>query len=180
MKQSSILLLLCIAVITTASECKKPKQPAPDNPYGLPNATQTGANIFACRINGQNWIAKNSRSNISGYTSNDTLVVSGANPETTSYMEIFFIRIYQLVDRQHKYRLSDTLKLYSEFVTNKNCFLNSGGLGVGKGKSFDGELNVTKIDRINKILSGTFWFNIKTDYCDTLKITDGRFDIKYN
>jgi hypothetical protein len=53
------------------------------------------------------------------------------------------------------------------------------GYGVGRGKSFQGELKLSKVDVSNKIISGTFWFNIKTDFCDTLKITDGRFDIKY-
>lgn len=179
MKPSNILLMLCVAVMSMASQCnKKPVDPYSDN--GLPPATQTGANIFACKVNRQNWIAKNFRNNILGYNSNDTLVVSGANPETTSYMELFFIRINHLIAGQQVYRLNDTLKYYAEFVTNKKCFSNTRGLDVGNGKCYDGEINFTKIDKTNKILSGTFWFNIDTDYCNTLKITDGRFDIKYH
>lgn len=179
MKPTIILTIFCIAITNSASKCKKTTaDPYSDN--GLPPATQTGANIFACKVNGKNWIATNYRRNISGYTSNDTLVVSGANPKATSYMELYFIRIYHLSDGQKIYRLNDTLKCYAEFVTNKNCFINFGGLGVGKVKSFDGEVKLTKVHKTNKILSGTFWFNIHTDYCDMLKITDGRFDIKYN
>ena len=135
MKKILVFFLLSIFL---AASCKKNSDKTTEDQ--LPPATQTGANIFACKVSGQNWIAKNYRSNILGYTSNDTLIVSGASPETTSYMEIFFIRIYQLVNGQQRYRLNDTSKMYSEFVTNKNCFPNSGGLGVGKGKSIDGEL----------------------------------------
>ena len=41
------------------AECHKEKNPPPDNPYGLPNATEDGHGLFACRINGVNTIAKN-------------------------------------------------------------------------------------------------------------------------
>jgi hypothetical protein len=43
----------------------------------------------------------------------------------------------------------------------------------------DGELALTKLDKINKIASGTFNCIIPIPNCDTLKVTDGRFDIKY-
>ena len=76
------------------------------------------------------------------------------------------------------YILNDTLNQFALFSTNKGCF-SVAGYGTGKGKSYEGSISFSKIDESNKILSGTFWFNIKTDYCDTLKITDGRFDIRY-
>lgn len=75
--------------------------------------------------------------------------------------------------------LNDTSLRFAKFSTNKPCFANIGGLNVGSGKSYDGKLFLTKIDTFQKIISGTFQFSIKTDFCDTLKITDGRFDIKY-
>jgi hypothetical protein len=37
----------------------------------------------------------------------------------------------------------------------------------------------SKIDRTNYILSGTFEFSAVTENCDTVKITDGRFDVHY-
>jgi hypothetical protein len=51
---AATLVLICIFCF---SNCHKNSNPAPDNPYGLPNATQTGAGVFAYRINGVNAIA---------------------------------------------------------------------------------------------------------------------------
>jgi len=145
----------------------------------LPLATQTGANIFACRVNGAAWISKTGSFNLGGGLTNDTLYVHGSNPESASYYELFNIAIAGLVIGNNFYLLNDTSRYFAEFSTNKPCFINSSGFGVGSGKSYNGQVSLTKVDTVQKILSGTFWFNIKTDFCDTLKITDGRFDIRY-
>ena len=41
---------------------------------------------------------------------------------------------------------------------------------------------ITKIDRTNKITSGTFSFKAenKDDPSDIISVTDGRFDVKYD
>lgn len=43
----------------------------------------------------------------------------------------------------------------------------------------NGELTIKRLDEINQIVSGTFWFNAVNDNADTVKITDGRFDMHY-
>lgn len=68
--------LLIATILLTASKCKKDTV-KPDNPYGLPNATQTGAGVFACRINGQSAIAKNRLGIIGASLTNDTLYIHG-------------------------------------------------------------------------------------------------------
>ena len=42
-----------------------------------------------------------------------------------------------------------------------------------------GELNLKKFDLVNQIASGTFWFNAVNDKGDTVKVTDGRFDVRF-
>jgi hypothetical protein len=42
-----------------------------------------------------------------------------------------------------------------------------------------GELNLKKFDEVNQIASGTFWFNAVNDVGDTVKVTEGRFDVKF-
>ena len=39
-----------LVVISITTSCYKSPPPVYDNPYGLPNATQVGADIFACRV----------------------------------------------------------------------------------------------------------------------------------
>jgi len=47
------------------------------------------------------------------------------------------------------------------------------------GSLYAGELWVKKLDTINQIVSGTFWFNAVNSNNDTIKITEGRFDMRY-
>ena len=42
-----------------------------------------------------------------------------------------------------------------------------------------GELIITKLDKNAGIISGTFNATLYKPGCDTLKITDGRFDMKF-
>ena len=38
---------------------------------------------------------------------------------------------------------------------------------------------ITKLDIPNRIISGTFDFRAVRPNCDTLRVSDGRFDIKF-
>jgi hypothetical protein len=42
-----------------------------------------------------------------------------------------------------------------------------------------GELYLKKFDEANQIVAGTFWFTVVKPNGDTVRITDGRFDMKY-
>lgn len=145
---------------------------------GLPKATKIGAMVFACKINGQNWISKKTRDNTGGGIQGDTLSVHGTNYPDGSPFEILSIVIKGLNSRT-TFALDDTQKRYAEFISEKTCSNNTTGNDLKRLKSNQGELILTHIDRDKKIVSGTFWFNILTDKCGDLKITDGRFDIQY-
>ncbi|MDP3665672.1 MAG: DUF6252 family protein [Sediminibacterium sp.] len=170
------LWLLGLCVILTASQCKKSVGPPPDNPYGLPNATQTGANTMACLINGTPWIFKWRLWTSLNAKVNDTAFSIGAFDSTST-----IIYVISKPSSDKIYRLNDTAKVYGLRTVEKNCFQNPiGGYGnIVPIKSYEGEVHLTKVDNVNKIISGTFWFQIKTDYCDTIKITNGRFDCQY-
>ena len=165
-----MISLMALAV----NGCKKSKDPEPDNPYGLPNATQEGKNIFACRVNGENWIAEKKFSYSIEVVWKDTFMVIRGIKTSDMYM---IILNNEHITKNKTYSLDDTLKCYADFSsTESNCFNSDGSRSA---KSYEGELTLTKVDTVNRILSGTFWFNILTDYCDTMKVTDGRFDIRY-
>ena len=46
-------------------------------------------------------------------------------------------------------------------------------------KSVEGKLSLKKYDKENQIISGTFSFSVKDDNDKIIKITDGRFDLRY-
>ena len=43
----------------------------------------------------------------------------------------------------------------------------------------EGKMSISKLDNVNRIISGTFSCSIIHAGCDTLKITEGRFDFKF-
>jgi hypothetical protein len=111
------LLFICFCF----AQCHKDKTPAPDNPYGLPNATQTGAGVFACRINGINAIAKNDIYHQGGGASiNDTIAVKGS-----FIIGRFFATIYVGLESNAMenvtYSLADTIHTYCFFITDSTC-----------------------------------------------------------
>jgi len=171
------LLLLGLCVILTASRCKKNVGPPSDNPYGLPNATQTGANIFACRINGQNWISKTEIFYMGASLGNDTLGITGS-AGSYSFQDII-INLYKNFQQGSLYNLGDSLKGRLFYLADTSC-LGAGGRGsIVTSHAVSGSLTLTRLDRTNKIFSGTFNCRIPIPKCDTLNVTDGRFDIKY-
>ncbi len=73
----ALFTFIMLQALLGCSGCKNSPSPAVDNPYGLPNATQTGANVFACRINGQNWISSTSILAMGAGIFNDSLRITG-------------------------------------------------------------------------------------------------------
>jgi hypothetical protein len=172
------LLLLPIVSILLALQCKKhSSNPPPDNPYGLPDASHTGANIFACRINGQNWISQSGIYKIGGGVNSDTVFCFG-KIYGNDYFEDLILNINGGAAENSQYDLNETGKYFIRISTNKTCLGNLGS-NVLNTKSVTGISHLTKIDKIKKIISGSFDCKIPIPGCDTLTITDGRFDIQY-
>lgn len=48
-------------------------------------------------------------------------------------------------------------------------------------KELPSRLTLTKIDTVNNIIAGTFEFTLLSEHAPgvTLKVTDGRFDLRY-
>ncbi|MGC8751863.1 DUF6252 family protein [Hydrotalea sp.] len=42
-----------------------------------------------------------------------------------------------------------------------------------------GELNIKKLDTVNQIVSGTFWFDAVNANGQKVQIREGRFDVRY-
>jgi hypothetical protein len=46
-------------------------------------------------------------------------------------------------------------------------------------KDLSGTLTITKFDQSSFMISGLFEFTQALDECDTMRVTDGRFDVKF-
>lgn len=143
-----LLFVFCFA------QCHKYVPPPPDNPYGLPNATQDDYYLFACRINGVNCIAKaDSYHQMAAINkSNDTLSIGGVFDINYVYMLMF--SIYGNLATNYNYDLSDTAHVYAAFS----------GLGCKNINYNDairiqtGNIMFTKIDTANRHISCWYIF----------------------
>ncbi len=116
MRSFKHIIIISILTVLLFSQCKKNQAKLDD---GLPKATQIGANIFACKVNGENWISKKSSGRLGGGISNDTFFIYGSNPQTTHYYERFDIRNNHFSNNLSKFMLTDTIISYVLFSTNK-------------------------------------------------------------
>jgi len=175
MKKKSLFLLLPISLLLGGIKCKKNNDGPPDNPYGLPNATQIGANTFACLINGQKFIAFNDGVWTGVKLRNDTLGITG-RPKLQNYFE-YVTFVIDLKSRQGMSFQLNTSMAYGIYATDSIC----SGISFKQTTSHAniGTIQLTKLDSTNKIVSGTFAALFPIPNCDTLRLTEGRFDFHY-
>jgi len=164
----------------------------------LPPETQTGAGTFACKINGVSWQYKDPN-----YEFLSTKPKTRWSFDPNDMGGYFYIGALRYADGSNANDLivlqGDSLKYFKEKTVNNFDGYNAGvkyinydfkngqcyeyrttnALDTTKNYYSSGKLTITKLDQTAKIISGNFYCTIKQNGCDTLKITDGRFDLKY-
>ncbi len=169
MKKILLIFLSLFIIGAFLSTCKKDK---------LPKATEKGANTFGCKINGvsfkpceNKYISDPTLYGGMDQTFNEAFVTAECNnpkPQRRVYIQLYNFRgvgDYLLSDSNnictYKQRYPD--KIYQSFLTGK------------------GKVTITKDDRTNYILSGTFEFTAanQDNSNDVVTVTDGRFDVSY-
>lgn len=171
-----ILPFVCwvLYALFAASQCKKDK-PKSDNPYGLPNATQTGQGIFASLINGQPWISKKGSYYTGASVYPDSIGVSGCCGSGVYFQSLGFVIKGSITESTKIYL--DLNNGYFILDSDHDCDGNNTGYIRYFGK---GSVTITKFNKEEKLLSGKFDCIIAFPDCDTLKITEGRFDHRYH
>lgn len=176
--RNTIVLCLFFCLLT-ASKCKK----STSNVDYLPPATQEGRQTLGFMMNGLVWTP----SGISGLSPN-----LSADVDFAYRNGIFNITAYRIVNgerQQFSLGIQDSLNFYSipKYIpvspTTNGAFYFSKTPCVTFSRSAntysDGYINVTKLDKINKIIAGTFNVTMCLTGCDTIRIVDGRFDLRY-
>lgn len=184
----SFLALLLILTCLCSSSCKKDKNKNPVDQ--LPPETQTGANTFGCLVDGKAFKPAGSAlsgPNLAGiyqYIYNGSpngyvFWIKGTNkkdPRNITSVGFGFdsvqiqVGVYPL-RVQKKGQGVGGISYYNDMFPIGNLFNTN--------EDVIGEMNLKKFDLTNQIASGTFWFNAVNDKGDTVKITDGRFDVRF-
>ena len=170
------ILHLLLLPIVLATSCKKD---------GLTKETQTGANTFSCKVNGKVFIPceffGNKPINV-GYNINNSKVDLMAECILQDPMKYVSIELNNF-HGVGEYTLSDSNNICKyEEVYSSNAYPGAlTGNTYTSNLTRNGKVIITKDDRINFILSGTFEFTAANTHniSDNVTVSSGRFDVKF-
>ena len=173
------IIISCLCLCLLAS-CKKDTEE-------LPPATETGANTFGARVNGDLWVPEGLGSIPANNILESQLFPNGdlrirarnfaSSPNETEF-DFFITGItapgtyllnknvtYPGLSASFGYYVKRKLTPVDEWITSP---------------TISGSVTITKVDAVNRIVSGTFQFNAASIYTPSqvLSVTDGRFDLK--
>ena len=147
----------------------------------LPEATQTGANTGGALVDGNIWVAKieqpdlNPGGNNTIYSYNNVeyrleiVLRSVKNPSANQISFIISIPQDITAGNYQFFGLDENRAVY--YLSPTSYFTETGNP--------NGNVTITKLDNVNKIVSGTFNFVGKKSNGETVTITEGRFDKKF-
>jgi hypothetical protein len=153
----------------------------------LPPATQTGANTFGCLVNGQAFVPKNQsilegpklQCNYIYIGGGYYFTVGGSNKNSDGTInDIILFTDSLAISGSETIPLRQNINgdAAGEYLIGNAPYYNYSYFTNG---ALIGKLNITRFDSIKQIVSGTFYFNVLDHSGDTVKITDGRFDMPY-
>ena len=173
------LILVAFAALCLAS-CQKQIS-------SLPETTQTGANTFGTKVNGDLWgpmgfgIVPTAPILEARFSDENSIFINarnfGSEPNETE-MEIYLKNVQKagmIYLNQNTYEYPNQSASYAYYVKRKvnpvDIWLTNSQVG--------GWVNISKIDRENKIISGTFEFQAPSQFgTANLVVTEGRFDVR--
>ena len=144
----------------------------------LPPATQTGANTFGCLLDGKAFLPGNGQNTLDcvyQFVNDEYYFALQGNNEINNFSVLIGLSTNaKHIEQNNTYALNGNIPFnaYGTYALN-------GMFSTTDGATYTGELTITKLDEINHIVSGTFWFDIM-DFQDNLhQIREGRFDMQY-
>jgi hypothetical protein len=178
-RQISFVLLLLWLCIASGCDWFRRKDPETQ----LPPETQTGANTFGCLLNGKVWLPEGFRGPL--VSPNFEVVYD------PTYKEGWLsVNAFQYLDNETigigisgaSIAQIGTYPLNKPVVEPARAAGYSSNaceyLGNLQGVYCNGSLTITRLDMQQGIVSGRFEFVLAKQGCDTIKVTQGRFDKK--
>ena len=174
-------LLFILFTILTFSCCDKDDDKPKTELEKLPPATQTGAQTFGCLIDGKAFVPPKFGTNApkAFYQFVGGNYTLGINAATGGGNELRGLNIGCL---DAPLISANNYILLEKFPPNYfGQYTVAGGIILNGTSSINlpGNLNITRFDSANFIISGTFDFSVLDDNGKKIKITNGRFDMQY-
>ena len=179
MKNIAIAILISATVISCSKEVSE-----------LPPPTQSGENTFGAKVDGSFWVPKgfgpiNANDVLSAHFVPGRDLYIEAENLASSPNESSFVLFIKGVTEEGTYLFNQassgypsTAVSYAYYVkrniTHENEWITS--------NQYTGSVTITKLDTINRFVSGTFQFNVINLYNTPtpISVTEGRFDVTVN
>lgn len=171
-----------ISTCLLLSQCKR-ADPTPSALDSLPPATQLGYHTFGCLVNGQALTPT-----VQVLTNTYTLVydptyaggsiqikmLNATGSGSVKRLRALTIGVANITHAgTYPFSIGPTSGVsYTDTGAAPPCTMYS----TNSSSYLQGQLTLTRFDTKNEIISGLFNFKIAQPSCDTLRITDGRFD----
>ena len=139
----------------------------------LPPLTMEGKNTFGCLVNGKAFVPRLSTSTVGIYQGGSLQV--GGNIEDAERDQNISIILEDIPIAEATYQLTKDFSRSAEFsetAISPWCLYEYDDL-------VEGVVNIVFFRQDPDIVAGTFEFVTVNDDCDTIRITDGRFDIDF-
>lgn len=184
--------LFCIALLSFSLfsiHCGRGTVIPPSSlPDTLPSITQEGKNTIGSLVNGKVFIPRGSVGlpNPSAYydpsTRNGSFNVSMTRFDFGDSVQRSFQIIATNLNKTGTYPVTtpaaDVAFVYTRLLMRTHTGCEYIGMDAAKVQQ-EGQLVITKLDTEQKVIAGTFTCTLITAGCDTVRMTDGRFDMKY-
>jgi len=196
LKKVNNLILLLIVLSLSMTSCKSDDEDV--FTPSLPPITQTGANTFGCYIDGKLLVPRDGEGTFNSPSHGIYYHTAGNYPnylfdeiEVNNYkgntkLIIHIVGLHQNEEGLYEIKNSNCLSSVDANLTT-NLFYVYKDKVTQETKYYcsienTGTLTITKYDIPNRIVSGTFSCTAvnKDDSNDTIQITDGRFDFKWD
>ena len=178
-----IKYILLLAIVAGFTQCckEKPTNSNNNNIPGLPPATQAGANTLGFLLNGVPWVP-------AGNNGTANLSIDFDPGFNNGILNIVAYNFMNITDEQFTISIRDSLNfmaipitiqlsrnsLYSISFRNNCDYWNQMSDVISTGS-----FTINKLDRGQQIISGIFNATLSKAGCQTIKITEGRFDMKF-
>lgn len=169
-------ILAFLVIVISLISCRDEKQDS----NTLPEATQVGKNTGGALVNGQVWVAKIENPNFNP-GGNQTLY--NIDLVLNKYSLQIVLRQYNNDDNLITFNITDNQDFTPQtYILNGNnyaTYRNPSVLYITNSAN-TGTLTITKFDKVNQVVSGTFSFKAVNSAGEVVNITEGRFDRKYS
>ena len=171
-----LLLYSALLLLTQCSTCKD-NEHTPREPK-LPAETQTGVGMMGCRVNGKVFAAtKTTRVNATWGCKGDCISISG-QLEDSEDSGALGLALNGVLTDDATFTLLDATQMPPNANYGSAAFSYSACDYDGR-LIKNGQVTLTRFDEVARVASGRFAFVLYKPGCDTLRVTDGRFDVKF-